>query len=630
MTPVNPVPRVPLLGVMAAVFLVVGLAALGAVRASTADVSTTSTVQIVVPEDLDVVSTGRWTLNAFDLANDTAADVAPDVDVEAIIDSSVIELRATGSDADQVEAAIRGMVDAVEGRIEPNSQSYEPTTPNISTTTDQQSVLAALLAHAALGLGLSALLGRRVLDVGTTESTASTMPAARSSRSVGWWIGPLAASALVVGTVAIGAVGLGRAADIALILVFCSALLRLSSRIDALAVVGWAWLLAPLLARLLDWLGDPFDPRPVSLLPLLGSIVLWWRWRGPVMSMLQPRVRVLPAVFLIGMVGAVFGLVDGRWRAEAVGLILWVAPLLVAAVIVASPTDDRDDVTSAVFDWIYGTAIAAAAIAIVQWAVLPPWDEEWIREAVINSVGDPEPRSFRPFGPLNAPAVLGVWLAAGSLIGLLRRNSRLAVGMSIVALIISQQRTSWVALVVALAVVGVTSKAFRQRVVTAVLVLVLAGGIATLVSDQAFDKVQQTVRDLPSDTSLTSRIDAHQRALRTDLWTFTGDGLGSVGVGATAEDGSQRPFDGVLPRSAIRLGGPLTIAYVGLLAGVVLWNRPDRYATKEHLIAWAGAVFCVIAALGTDPLSGSAGIIGWSMIGVLIAPKPDRADWPMT
>jgi hypothetical protein len=379
---------------------------------------------------------------------------------------------------------------------------------------------------------------------------------------------------------------------------------------------------------LLDWTGAIVDPRPLSLLPPLAAIAVGWRWIRAA-DLARGSVRLVTTAGVIGIAAAVFGVVDGRWRGEGLGLLLWLAPLAVAAVLLVADRDETvrpdgpTEPADAVLDWLLAAAVVAAVVAVVQWLVLPPWDALWIRTAVINTVGEPAARSFRPFGPLNAPAVLGVMLAAGLLVGFVRRSHPVPLALIAVALVMSEQRTAWVAAAVAIVALILMVPDLRGPLGRTALVILAVSAIGFAVSGGARTKLDRTLTGT-SDVSVAARLDAYGDALGQELWTLTGSGLGSVGVAATAEDESPVSIDGVIPRDVHRLGGLLTTVHVAVLASLAALGARAAPSGRAPAAAWAVVVVTLVAGLGTNTIAGATGLITWSALG-LAALQVDQA-----
>jgi putative inorganic carbon (HCO3(-)) transporter len=184
----------------------------------------------------------------------------------------------------------------------------------------------------------------------------------------------------------------------------------------------------------------------------------------------------------------------------------------------------------------------AAAYGVLQYVVAPPWDTAWMQKIQADSFGEPERFGIRVFGVLNSPGTFGLFI--GSLIVFTLPYLRVrswynvaALFVMTIALILSQVRTAWLAVVVGIVVCVWLSPKRMQAVLSLSATALLCGIGAFLIAfalpeANVSDKTAQrfaTLYDVQDDGSAAERRQTTELAVQRALDAPAGSGLGLTG-----------------------------------------------------------------------------------------------------
>ncbi|MFV0458029.1 MAG: hypothetical protein ACK5MT_04540 [Actinomycetales bacterium] len=402
--------------------------------------------------------------------------------------------------------------------------------------------------------------------------------------------------------------------------------LAMRCQVDRLVVLTlWLWMLAPLARRLIDWQSTYHDLSPVLLcapLTSLMALVAVRRWRG--VTVRRP-IAVLFGAMVLGIgYGTVLGL--ARYGAPAVfaAAVELAAPLVLGYAVLMYPQNQR--ILQACFPVARWGVLVIGGYAIVQFALLPVWDEQWILDSGISTVGQPVATQVRIFSTMNTAGPFAHFLSGLLLLVLGDPRRRVAwtlpvLAVGYIALGLSLVRAAWVAHLVALLVLVL---ARRVRLVP---LLVSAAAIVSLtlliggpVVDAIAGRVENTVADGSQDQSLQSRMSL-QGALADQLVAAPwGEGLGATGLatqlGADAGPQLQNVDSGIFETMltlGLLFGGLLLLATflaaVSMAAGAVA-GRVDPASAALFVALAAGLVF-------TDTYKSAFGGLLWLAAGLL-------------
>lgn len=198
-----------------------------------------------------------------------------------------------------------------------------------------------------------------------------------------------------------------------------------------------------------------FDEGGIMLAgPLLALLVCLPQVIAVLVTPVLLNMRNVPPL-LVGLCGlyAICLTIGKGDYAQAIGNGLkWLAPLLWAAAIINMKADRDEMLAAAVrtFAWILPVM---GAYGIYHHIDPPLWDQYWLLNAPIPSAGLPEPFLLRPFSTMHSPASFATFTVVGLVLvyffgtSVWQRVLMLPAGT---ALLLSQYRTAWLALIVAL------------------------------------------------------------------------------------------------------------------------------------------------------------------------------------
>ncbi len=174
----------------------------------------------------------------------------------------------------------------------------------------------------------------------------------------------------------------------------------------------------------------------------------------------------------------------------------------------------------------------------------PMWDQYWMTNAPMSSIGSPEPFEVRVFSTLNAPGPFAVVVMAGLLLlsggrgGLVRWT---AAGAGYVSFLLSLVRAAWGGWVVGLIFIALQRGRFSPRLLVGLVItglialpLLTVGPVADII-----DPRLQTVTNLQQDTSANERQEFYLEFAQRALLNPAGEGLGRTGVATKLSTGGE-------------------------------------------------------------------------------------------
>jgi hypothetical protein len=253
-----------------------------------------------------------------------------------------------------------------------------------------------------------------------------------------------------------------------------------------------------------------------------------------------------------------------------------------------------------------------------------PADRYWMTSTGMNSIGLPEPEKIRVFSTLNSPASLGNFMVfALILVGFLGRIWELLICAipGAIALLLSQVRSAWLALVVA---VFYTLSFSRTRARAAALsISVLAVGtfavVATPLGAVIATRLATISDNLSSDGSA---------AVRLGEAAFIFDHLDDYLLGSAAEwrrkaSGGYNPevaagTEGLVIGSIISMGVVFGLLFITGVTWAALQSlfRVTQAAPAEFVAAGALVVGQLVTTPLSNPTGAEFGILFWSVIAV--------------
>lgn len=422
------------------------------------------------------------------------------------------------------------------------------------------------------------------------------------------------ALALVIAAIAAslvpGAVGLVTYGYVAGGAVLAWRLLR-REPVSFIVFVLWLWLLTPAVRRIANFT-DGWNPDdPIMAAPGVASIVAL---RGVVGRRLPTAAAPVVAMVIAVGYGFAIGVLLAGPGAAVAGLLYWLPPPLVGLLAFSDAVDPARLQRAVGYISVAGTAVVSL-YGLVQFFWLPGWDEAWMVNSELTTIGLPLPEKVRVFSTLNSPGVLGVVLAA-MLVALTGHRSRYALAAAVPGIIVlglSQVRSGWVGWAAGLAAVLIIGRRVAGRaVVLGLLPLVAVTAFGGAVEATIRDRFDQTAQAGTKDDSLTARIRFHRQILPSVLAHPIGSGVGSTGVAsaqASAGAESLGTFDGGIPESLFALGSVVGLAYLAAVAVLACSSvRGARRRGPGAMAAGASVVALAVQVFFGNPLIAGAGV----------------------
>lgn len=397
--------------------------------------------------------------------------------------------------------------------------------------------------------------------------------------------------------------------------------------------VWWLLFLICFIRRFIDYRSGYSDQCEVLAAPALAALVC--------LPLLLKRLQVwrlrssLP--FLLAGAASLYGLGAGLIclpkRALLISALSWFSPLVFgffvfSELVIGKRNRDHIEYLQRTFCW---GALLMGAYGIYQYVAAPAWDALWMNSAGIGSIGSAEPFEIRVFSTMNAPATLGYTLA-GALLLLFRRGvlPTLALGLGVVALLLSNLRAAWVAVAIALILLAIRERRYIGKLVAAsVLIAVCITAITTIAPIRdALQSRFHSFTNLEDDTSYQDRSSGYEEMIPYVEQDPLGMGLGTMDT-LFQDKTSLGSRDSGLWEILLSLGwvgGP--VYFLGL--GTLAWNAWKRWEGKTPVETVAACVSIgLICQLGLGSVMlGVTGIEIWSF-GALAMARMATAEYRM-
>jgi hypothetical protein len=396
-----------------------------------------------------------------------------------------------------------------------------------------------------------------------------------------------------------------------------------------LGFAWWLWFLTPEVRRLVDYQVGWNPISVVMLAPYLVTALTFF-------TVLQhlPKLQI-NRYFPFGLIllGLFYAFNVGVWKVGPFGatfdLLNWLVPVVFAFHLLVHWRNYPlfGQVIQRTFAW---GVLVMGSYGLLQFFSPPVWDEYWMLNAEMGSIGIPEPFEVRVFSTLNSPGPFAVVMMAGLLLllsgGGLVRLPAASVGYA--SFLLSLVRASWGAWVVGLLIIVAQTARSRPRLLATVVVmgaitlpLLAVGPVANTVDERL-----QTISDLQQDDSFQTRLMFYSEFLPPAFLNPVGEGMGSTGVAtrlstAGGELGVWGNFDSGIMNIPFVLGWPGLLLYASGLAWLLLYalrsrgSRHDLFAAASRGIAVALLAQLIFA----NTLVGLSGMVFWSFLGLSLA-----------
>ncbi len=396
-----------------------------------------------------------------------------------------------------------------------------------------------------------------------------------------------------------------------------------------LGFAWWIWLLTPEVRRLVDYQQGWNPENLIMLAPLLVTGLTFFTLLRHLPKLQYYRLLPFGLVFLGLFYGYSVGIYRGGWQASTYDLLNWLVPVVFAFYLTVHWRNyprfrqaiQRTFVWSILVMGVYGT---------LQFLDPPMWDQYWMTNAPMSSIGSPEPFEVRVFSTLNAPGPFAVVVMAGLLLlsggrgGLVRWT---AAGAGYVSFLLSLVRAAWGGWVVGLIFIALQRGRFSPRLLVGLVItglialpLLTVGPVADII-----DPRLQTVTNLQQDTSANERQEFYLEFAQRALLNPAGEGLGRTGVATKLSTGGELGefgnFDSGLLNIPFVLGWPGALLYVGGLAWLLFYAMRSRGSRSDlFAVASRGIVVAVLTQLlFVNTLTGVTGMVFWCFLALAFA-----------
>ncbi|HEY7630974.1 MAG TPA: O-antigen ligase family protein, partial [Thermoleophilaceae bacterium] len=304
------------------------------------------------------------------------------------------------------------------------------------------------------------------------------------------------------------------------------------SRSVGMTLLWTFWLIAPFIRRMFGLEGSYLSADPLALAPFLataGCVALEIAAGG-----ISRRALTVMAVALGGYV---LGIPAGLHNPSSMIFSLFAYGSAVGALALGYREASRLGGGFTMRNTLLALGPVLAVYAVVQYiGPLPRWDDVWLQSVNFTTTGSPLLGHIRVWSTLNSPGTFGAiaGLVVVCYLGSKRFSAFTAVGLAIVlvALALSFVRAAWVALVVALIVLGIASRGKSSGRVLGATAAVVGIVLAFAASNPTIGAVVNRADTLGStggDTSAKARISRPQTVIPMAAARPGGFGVGSAG-----------------------------------------------------------------------------------------------------
>ncbi|MGB3299779.1 MAG: O-antigen ligase domain-containing protein [Phormidesmis sp.] len=389
----------------------------------------------------------------------------------------------------------------------------------------------------------------------------------------------------------------------------------------------WLWFLSPLVRRLADYYASYTDPSPIILAPYVVSLISGLK----MLTKLRSSKTNVSVCFIISATGTVYALLVGLIKASYVSAMTnsleWICPVLFGFYMYSQwPNYPRLEKTvKQIFLWC---VLITGAYGLIQYLVLPEWDQVWLQKTIeisenARAFGSPEPLKVRVWSTMNSSGVFAQVMMAGLLLLLSEGSflSSLAAPFGYLTFLLSLVRSAWIGWIVGIATLFTSLKSNLQIKLILTIVVAAVFALPLVFLDPFSGFITERVQSLTSpgeDGSAGARLDTYSRLLGAGLTNFVGNGFG---------------FDNGLLDSAI-LDILLTLGWIGTIFYIggalpLLRNLFSDHAVKQNTFSSAVRAVC----LGTiaqmpfgSVMLGLPGMVLWSFLGLGLAGQQYRKN----
>ena len=409
------------------------------------------------------------------------------------------------------------------------------------------------------------------------------------------------------------------------------------SRRHYVGLVCWLFFLTPLLRRLIEFRTGSATASFVMVSPFLACFAGLAVYRKHWSWLMRPELRSW--LYVIAALG--YGTVVGFLSNGLLGLIQdvfgWISPLCFAMYVFHEREHVREIFGSVRTSFMWGTLLMGI-YGICQFFFLAPWDQLWMENSSLTSIGVPEAMGVRVFSTMNTPQPFSDYEAFGMLLSLgsAKRIRWLVIPVGLLALGLTMSRSGWIGAAVGLMVMSISFSTKQRLQLAALLLGALAMlGVATQVPEinEVLSHRLESLNNLGEDSSVNERVRSQERAVTLFQTSPFGIGLGAEGSSAK-NDG---PSYGVAQAEGVALGDNgieevmLSFGWFGSIVFAVGFGQAvllcfqgtkrtgDLMSVKAALVG----MLVQLPVMGIFP--GASGFLVWTCIAICFADKAEAA-----
>lgn len=409
-----------------------------------------------------------------------------------------------------------------------------------------------------------------------------------------------------------------------LCMMFISLYLSIFRQNQLLPFIVLTWALSPEVRRIIDWLFRTYsEVSIISILPHCISLTLLI----PIIKnigLINKRVKVISIIMGVTLA---YGFIIGFPRygmSSLFELLNYAVPFLIFIYINVCNLDN--DVRNRWLRSISFIGVLVSVYGIYQYLILPEWDQFWMLNAGMKSIGAPEPQNFRLFSTINSPGPTGAFL--GIALAIMTVNAKWRafglIGMMLVgfALLLTLVRSGWIAYIVIILAYLFRSQLKNKMMLLAVLAVI---GLAyqfllpILPGASSITSRVSTLSSLEEDHSFNERISFASNILSSIKENPIGRGLGSTGISSKISNNSGvvTSFDNGFLNIFYTFGLPLGLALIATLCYLaVYFFKLSRIEKEYSSLSFAISVAILFLLTGSNIIPGIAGVLLWLIIGL--------------
>lgn len=420
----------------------------------------------------------------------------------------------------------------------------------------------------------------------------------------------------IVGLIFVVPASIGKIA-IPILAILMGLFLYIKSPTKYLMLVFWSWLLAPFVSRMIEYrLGVAQDSfRLIIATPYILNFMMietfWNRLSIFISAEGLPFAGAATSICYSLLIGLANNYSFANISQE---FLSWSSPILIGFFMLSNWTNYPKFKNATQITFILGTAVMGI-YGIYQYLSPPIWDVFWWEhsENIQNASGVPESKLIRVWSTLNTPFIFSYTMSVCIMVTITKIKPIVVpiLSIGVVALLLSQVRVGWIALVVALFIMFISShpkigaKLFNMLMFS--IILIVPAILHPDLSESIFSRLD-TFSAGADDFSFQERQSIYETVMAGALKQLIGKGLGTPKI-----------IDAGIADILNTLGWFGTLIMMSSIF-LVFW----KFFHKLHKDSFQSISQAIpIALLVTTPLNNTfillPGVLFWSFIGLFFA-----------